>query len=416
MDVVVVEHVEKTYRMGVGRARVREMVPAPVDRGIQRLFPRWWAQDTFNALNDISLAIPAGSSVGIVGHNGAGKTTLLKVIAGVTAPSSGRVIVSGRIAALIDVVVGFHPDLTGRENIFLLGAIHGVRRRVMASRVDQILAFAEIDELADTPLKRFSAGMIARLGFASVTALDVEALLVDEVLAVGDAAFQRKCVQWLDGYRARGGTLVFVSHNLGLVRNMTERVIWLDHGDVAADGRTADILAQYARAMERRDGQSLAHGTAGAARRLMRSRGLHRWGTGGARVEQVHVAELSAGSEALEVTINYQVQTLDEAVFCIGFLDEHGRELGAAASPRVSVREAQGTIQCVIRPLPFRTGIYFPVVAILSSDGKVHDRWQLDRAIVVERNGGPASPDDFGPFDIPASWNGESPSARNRKS
>jgi ABC-type polysaccharide/polyol phosphate transport system ATPase subunit len=402
MDAIVIDNVTKTYRLGVGRARVREMLPKPIDRGVERLFPTWWNKDTFNALEDVSLSLEAGSSVGIVGHNGAGKTTLLKVIAGVTAPSAGSVNASGRVAALIDVLIGFHPDLTGRENVFLLGAIHGFNRRTMAARMEQILEFAEIGELANTPLKRFSAGMIARLGFSVISALEVEVLLVDEVLAVGDAAFQKKCIQWLDSYRARGGTLMFVSHNLGLVRNMTQRVVWLDHGEIAGDGLTADVLGLYARAMERRDGGAPTH-RPGTARKAMRARGLHRWGAGGARVEEAHVAEPSANGGAVEITIHYQVETLDQAVFCVGFLDEHGRELGAAASPQLPIQGARGSVRCLIRPLPFGTGIYFPIVAILSSDGKVHDRWQLERAIVVDSNGQMAF-DDFGPMRIPADW------------
>lgn len=403
MDAIVIDRVTKSYRLGVGRARVREMLPKPIDRGVQSLFPRWWNKDTFNALENVSLSLEAGSSVGVVGHNGAGKTTLLKVIAGVTAPSAGSVKASGRVAALIDVLIGFHPDLTGRENVFLLGAIHGFNRRMMAARMEQVLEFAEIGELANTPLKRFSAGMIARLGFSVISALDVEVLLVDEVLAVGDAAFQRKCIQWLDSYRSRGGTLMFVSHNLGLVRNMTDRVVWIDHGEIAGDGATADMLGRYARAMEQRDGGAPSH-RPGAARKLMRARGFHRWGAGGARVQEAHVAEPSANGEAVEITINYEAETLDHAVFCVGFLDEHGRELGATASPEVTIRGGQGSVRCIIRPLPFRTGIYFPVVAILSSDGKVHDRWQLERAIVVDRNGDLAARGDFGPVDIAASW------------
>ncbi|MGQ0669867.1 MAG: ABC transporter ATP-binding protein, partial [Actinomycetota bacterium] len=252
MDAIRVEGIRKTYRVGVGRARVREMTPPPFDRALARLFPRWWTRNTFNALDDVTLSVPAGSSVGIVGHNGAGKTTLLKVVAGVTYPNAGKLAVSGRIAALIDALVGFHPDLTGRENTYLLGAMHGFGRRAMASRVERILQFAEIDEMADTQLKRYSAGMAARLGFAIITALDVEILMVDEVLAVGDAAFQRKCIRWLDEYRAGGGTLVFVSHNLSLVRNMTDRVVGLDPGPVMDDGGASDVLGRDAHAMEHR--------------------------------------------------------------------------------------------------------------------------------------------------------------------
>jgi homopolymeric O-antigen transport system ATP-binding protein len=403
---IVADRVTKTYRLGVGRARVREMLPSPVDKGIQRIFPKWWGRDTFNALDDVSLQVPRGCSVGVVGHNGAGKTTLLKIIAAVTSPNSGTVSVSGRAGALIDVLIGFHPDLTGRENVFLLGAIYGLGRRAMLARVSKIFEFAEIDELADTPLKRYSAGMIARLGFSIFTELDLEILLVDEVLAVGDASFQRKCIAWLDGYRARGGTLMFVSHNLGLVRSMTEQVVWLDHGRIAGLGATSDVLASYASAMEKRDGGAPWYAT-GTVRKQMITRGLYRWGAGGARVEEVHVSDPVAIGAPLEVQISYEASELQTAVFCLGFVDEGGRELGAAASPALMLEHRRGTIVCSIDPLPLRSGIYFPVVAILSSDGLVRDRWRLERAIVLNGDGELVG-SDFGPVKIAATWSPDS--------
>jgi len=397
-----VRGVTKTYRVGVGRARVREMLPPPVDRLVGGLFPRWWSKDTFDALKDVSVSVPAGSTLGIVGPNGAGKTTLLKVIAGVTSPSAGDVRVGGRIAALIDLLVGFHPELTGRENIYLLGSMHGFGRRELRGRIERILDFAEIGELADTPLKRYSAGMGARLGFATITALDVDILLVDEVLAVGDAAFQRKCIGWLDDFRERGGTLIFVSHNLGLVRNMTDRAVWLDHGRVVADGPTRDVLSSYARGMdERRDERMVFHRR--EARKLMSARGLHRWGAGGARVRGVRVADPSADAE-VDLVISYEADGLDRAVFCVGFTDDQGHELGAAASTPIGLNGGRGEVRCTISPLPLRAGIYFPVVAILSTDGQIRDRWRLDRAIVVDRDAEVDLADAFGPLEVPASW------------
>lgn len=391
----------KTYRPGVGRARVREMTPPPLDRALARLFPRWWWRGTFNALEDVSFSIEAGSSVGIVGHNGAGKTTLLKVIAGITLPTHGSVSVSGRTAALIDALVGFHPDLTGRENAFLLGAMHGFGRRAMARRVDQVFEFAEVEGFLDTPLKRYSAGMASRLGFAVLTALDVEVMLIDEVLAVGDARFQRKCVQWLQEFQTRGGTLLFVSHNLGLVRSMTRRVLWLDHGRLVGDGSTGETLSSYARAMEQRDVRTPAHHLRAETWKTMVAGGANRWGSGGARVEEVHIEE-PAGGVGLDISIRYEAPAVPEAVFLVGFVDENGREVGASASPRVETGRNHGAVRCSLRPLPLRAGIYFPVVAILSPDGQVRDRWRLDRAVVVDGDGQAFS--DFGPVDIAAAW------------
>lgn len=402
MDIIVARGITKTYRIGVGRARVREMLPSPLDRVARRAFPRWWTRDTFNALDDVSLSIAKGTSVGLVGHNGAGKTTLLKVIAGVTHPTSGTVSVSGRIAALIDALVGFHPDLTGRENVYLLGAMHGWGRRAMASRIDRIFDFAEIAEMADTPLKRFSAGMAARLGFGTITALMPEVLMVDEVLSVGDAAFQRKCINWLDEYRSSGGTLVFVSHNLSLIRSMTERVVWLDHGRAVMEDSTTRVLPEYAKAMERRQKVGPARYTRREAKKMMVAQGLQRWGAGGARVEEVHLQQPPGQRDELEIAISFEATDLGHAIFCVGFVDEGGREVGAAASRLLPLNGKEAAVRCMIRPLPLRSGVYFPVVAIVSSDGLILDRWKLDRAVVVEHEADTLS--DFGPVAISADW------------
>jgi ABC-type polysaccharide/polyol phosphate transport system ATPase subunit len=403
VDAVTARNVTKTYRVGVGRARVREMLPKPLDGAVRGLFPNWWAKDTFNALDNVSFSIPTGSALGMVGHNGAGKTTLLKLIAGVTSPSSGLVTSSGRVGALIDLMVGFHPELTGRENVYLVGSIYGLGRRAMETRIERILDFAEIHEYADTPVKRYSSGMGARLGFATITAIDFDILLVDEVLAVGDASFQRKCIGWLEDFQNSGGTLLFVSHNLGLVRSMTERVLWLDHGALVDDGPTPEVLAKYAKAMERRDSPAHIHSRRDA-RKQMKSRGLHRYGAGGARVEEVNVDEPSSGQSDLKVAITYESTELEKAVFCVGFLDESGKEVGAAASPPIRVAQHKGAVECWIRPVPFRSGIYFPVVAILSPDGRIRDRWRLDRAIVVDKDGQGGLADAFGPVEIPSVW------------
>ncbi len=397
MNILEARGVTKTYRIGVGRARVREMLPGGIARLFGRAFPRWWERGTFKALDSVSIGVRAGTALGIVGHNGAGKTTLLKLIAGVTASTAGDVVVRGRMGALIDVVVGFHPELTGRENVYLLGAMYGLGRRAMAARMGEILAFAEIDELADTPLKRYSSGMAARLGFGTITALDLEILLVDVVLAVGDANFQRKCMRWIDQFRSSGGTLLFVSHNLGLLRNMTERALWLDHGRVRDEGPTADLLPRYAQAMEQRD----AEGDRTHARVI--ERGLHRWGAGGARVREVHFEETSL-NRSLLVDILYEDVTLERASFYVGFLDDGGREIGSSVSPPMPLSGAGGSIGCEIRPLPLRDGVYFPVVGILSADGVVRDRWRLDRAVVVERSTEPGDADVLGPLEIQAEW------------
>jgi lipopolysaccharide transport system ATP-binding protein len=403
--IIEVEDVRKTYRVGLGRARVREMVPPPFDRVVERIAPRWWTKNTFDALSEVSMEVSRGSSVGLVGHNGAGKTTMLKVLSGVTEPTKGRVAIHGRVAALIDVMVGFNPELTGQENVYVLGALHGFSRSQMRERFDRIVAFSEIDSMLDTPVKRYSAGMGARLGFATMTALDVDVLMIDEVLAVGDAAFQRKCIGWLESFREEGGTLLFVSHNLALVRSMTDRAVWLDHGSVMKDGPTDRVLADYAKAMEQREASNPARKR--DATKALRRSGRKRWGTGGAFLEEVKFGDTPMNGEPLQVTIDYESVDLRDATFCVGFLDESGRQLGAAASPSIALEPGRGTMRCSIEPFLLRDGIYFPVVAILSSDGQVRDRWRLERALVVERGGPTHLVDTFGPVDIQAGWDND---------
>jgi ABC-type polysaccharide/polyol phosphate transport system ATPase subunit len=403
MPAIIADRVTKTYRIGVGRARVREMMPFPLDKSISKLFPKWWNRHTFDALDNVSFELSSGEALGLIGHNGAGKTTLLKVIAGVTSPTSGQISTEGKVGALIDVLVGFHPDLTGKENTYLLGAIYGHGRRDVKRRVDRILEFAEIEDLADTPVKRYSIGMLARLGFGILASLDMEILLVDEVLTVGDASFQRKCLRWLEEFRLGGGTLAFVSHNLALLRSMTDRALWLDHGKVLADGQTSEVLNRYARAMEHRDeGHKL--GDRQATKKAMRVRGLNRWGAGGVQVEEVHISEPDNGNRRWNIGINYSVSDVDEAVFCLSFVDESGRDLGGAVSPPLSLDHRSGAVRCVIDPMPLRSGIYFPVVTLLTSDGTVRDRWRLDRAVVVDHDRLSDAVDDFGPLDINAEW------------
>ena len=402
MDAVVINGLTKTYRIGVGRARGREMLPPPFDAGVRRLFPTWWDRNTFNALEEVSFSVPTGSSVAIVGHNGAGKSTLLSLIAGVTAPSHGSVVVNGRVVPLVGVLSGFYAELTGRENVYVMGAVYGFGRKEMAARLDEILEFAEIVGMADTPLKRYSSGMGARLAFGMLIALEPEMLLIDEVLAVGDAAFQSKCIRWLDGYRADGGTLLFVSHNLAMVRSTTERAIWLDHGRVMADGPTKEVAPQYAKAMERRD-LDRANGEGGQFRKMSRSHKGQRWGLGGARVAQVHVDE-DVTNDGLGISINYEASDIDEAIFCVGFVDDSGRDVAAAASAPVRLKKASGSVSCVIRPFPLQSGIYFPVVAILTPDGQVRDRWRLERAVIVETNGSSHLGDEFGPVRLSGDW------------
>jgi lipopolysaccharide transport system ATP-binding protein len=203
------------------------------------------------ALRDLSLSVQPGEVVGLIGHNGAGKTTLLKILCRISEPSVGYADVSGRVGSLLEVGTGFHPELTGRENIFLNGAILGMRRFEIRSRFDEIVEFAEMQRFLDTPVKRYSSGMSVRLAFAVAAHLEPEILLVDEVLAVGDAAFQRKSVGKMGEVARQGRTVIFVSHNLAIIQALCERGVLLEHGRLIADGSVAETVDRYLRTLER---------------------------------------------------------------------------------------------------------------------------------------------------------------------
>ena len=202
-------------------------------------------QDEFWAVRDVSFAVAEGETLGIIGHNGAGKSTILKLLSSVTVPTSGEIRIYGRLSALIEVGSGFHPELTGRENIYLSGSILGMRRREIADKLERIIEFAGVRDFIDEPVKHYSSGMYVRLGFSIAAHLEPDILLLDEVLAVGDAAFQSKCLDRIKELHRQGRTIVFISHDLGAVERLCDRVILLKQGQVMATGPAAEVIAAY---------------------------------------------------------------------------------------------------------------------------------------------------------------------------
>ena len=202
-------------------------------------------QEEFWALRDVSFAVAEGETLGIIGHNGAGKSTILKLLSSVTVPTRGEIRIYGRLSALIEVGSGFHPELTGRENIYLSGSILGMRRREIADKLERIIEFAGVRDFIDTPVKHYSSGMYVRLGFSIAAHLEPDILLLDEVLAVGDAAFQSKCLDRITELHRQGRTIVFISHDLGAVERLCDRVILLKQGQVIATGTAEDVIAAY---------------------------------------------------------------------------------------------------------------------------------------------------------------------------
>jgi ABC-type polysaccharide/polyol phosphate transport system ATPase subunit len=229
------------------------------------------------ALREVSLEVQPGAAVGLVGRNGSGKSTLLRLIAGIIRPTSGTVAVEGRIGSLLELGAGFHPDFSGRENVFLNGSIHGLKRAQIRERFDEIVAFAELEGAIDRPVRTYSSGMYMRLGFAIAAHLDADVLLLDEVFAVGDEAFQRKCFGKIFEFKQRGGTIVFVSHDATQVERLCERAVLLHEGRKEFDGPTREALARYRRVL------------AAEADPAERAGGLREWGTGEATIAEARL-------------------------------------------------------------------------------------------------------------------------------
>jgi ABC-type polysaccharide/polyol phosphate transport system ATPase subunit len=220
------------------------------------------------ALRDVTVDVAPGEALGLIGRNGSGKSTLLRIVAGIIKPTSGRIATEGRIGSLLELGAGFHPDFTGRENVFLNGSIQGLPKRLIRARFDEIVAFAELEHAIDRPVRTYSSGMYMRLGFAIAAFLDADILLLDEVFAVGDEAFQRKCFGRIFEFKQRGGTIVFVSHDANAVERLCERAVLLRQGEVAFDGPTHEAVVQYRRAL------------AAEVDPQERGAGLREWGTG----------------------------------------------------------------------------------------------------------------------------------------
>lgn len=239
------DEVSKRYRLGLTRTSLPTLLADRVEQVIRRRQRAVGKQGEFWALKDVSFELHQGESLALIGRNGAGKTTILKLLANITKPTSGTVETFGQLSALIELGAGFHPDLTGRENIYLNGAILGLSRQEINRRFDEMVAFSELDHFIDTPVKRYSSGMTVRLGFAVASCIEPDILLVDEVLAVGDASFQQKCMRRIRELLDNGTSIIFVSHNFYLVQAVCERAIYLTQGQVRTSGPTQEVLTRY---------------------------------------------------------------------------------------------------------------------------------------------------------------------------
>ncbi len=319
--------------------------------------------DEFWALKDVSFEVKRGEVLGIIGRNGAGKSTLLKVLSRITEPTSGRVVLDGRVASLLEVGTGFHPELTGRENIFLNGAILGMHRAEIREKFDEIVAFAEVEKFLDTPVKRYSSGMYVRLAFAVAAHLEPEILIVDEVLAVGDAQFQKKCLGKMQEVAGHGRTVLFVSHNMAAVQALCSRAIHIVSGRIGLGGGPEIVIQQYLQ-------EGIVRSKVCVTERNDRE------GNGAIKFTDVRVSsptgelvEVVKSGDTIDISLLYRVhQSVNRPLFYVAFYDLTGIQLFEANTRSVEglaqTLPENGCITCRVPDLPLPPGEYLINVAV----------------------------------------------------
>ncbi|MCL5996861.1 MAG: ABC transporter ATP-binding protein [Chloroflexi bacterium] len=353
------ENVSKRYRIGVGHGSLRESV-AELPRRLLRRNGQHQDDNILWALRDVSFDVKPGEALGVIGPNGAGKTTILKMLSGITKPTSGKLNVVGRIGALIELGAGFHPDLTGRENIYLNATILGMRRREVDKLFDDIVEFAGLRRFIDTPVKRYSSGMYARLGFAVAAHVRADVLLVDEVLSVGDTGFQARCVERMKCLQSEGAAIVFVSHNLMAVGGMCQKGLLMSQGCVQVYGPVDEAIRAYADVM---------HAASQAS--MKQTRGETAGSTGyGVEISKVSLMggdgaerDTFLMGDSLTVRISYDAkQRIARPVFAIGIVRSDGLNCCSSTTKMSGMDipwiEGQGTVEVVLDKIRLIPGVY----------------------------------------------------------
>ncbi len=354
--------------------------------------------EEFWALRDIDILVDTGSTIGLVGHNGSGKSTLLKCVAGILRPNRGTITTTGRVAALLELGAGFQPDLTGRENVFLNGSILGLSKREIARHFDDIVAFSELEHFIDTQVKHYSSGMFVRLGFAVAVNLDPAILLIDEVLAVGDEAFQRKCIDRVREFQREGRTIVFVTHSMTQVQEICDRTVVLDHGVIVADDEPADAIRTFRQYLYAKE-TKLADGATGAGR--------HTGVVSDARqvpltehelraTKQVQIVDVEfehperegrahvLPHEPLTIHVRLRAETRMDDVMCgLGIHDSSGRLLFGSNTKFVGVVvppiDGDATVSFSFAALPLIGGNYRLTIAVQNYDETTTYDWSEQR-------------------------------------
>ena len=361
------ENVSKRYNLGLTRTSLPSIITQRLKRRSNHSREKYlWS------LKDVSFDLAKGESLALIGPNGAGKSTILKLLANITIPTSGKIKVNGKLSALIELGAGFHPDLTGRENIYLNGTILGLTRREIDKRFDEIVDFAELDQFIETPVKRYSSGMTVRLGFAVAACIEPDILLVDEVLAVGDASFRLKCVQRIKELLHNGTSLIFVSHDLGLVRSVCESAIYIEHGQVQLLGRSSEVIEAYTREIDKKRAIQMAQ----AHRNLMDSE---------ADIEIAKIEVSGEGDPELEGIANDKPAIIRVHYYAYRHIEKANLFVRINRSDDVSccilrtsldhfdlsIKPGPGVVSVLLEPLQLYGGMYYAIAWVMDAEDAV---------------------------------------------
>jgi ABC-2 type transport system ATP-binding protein/lipopolysaccharide transport system ATP-binding protein len=384
MQAIEVDHVSRIYQKYSSRHRFQTFKSALVKGD---LFRALRPDELVTALDDVTLSVEKGQTYGVIGENGSGKSTLLKLIAGIVKPTRGEIRTQGKISALIELGAGFHPEITGRENIFINGIMLGLSKKEISAKFDEIVAFAELEEFIEAPVKTYSSGMYMRLGFAIAINVNPEILLIDEVLAVGDAAFVPKCLDRIDDFRRRQKTILFVSHDLSTVGKICDRVVWLKNGRVQmvgeprriVDAYLQDVAEKQERSFERRQREPAA------AHQDQEERRENRWGKREIEITRVVLKNIRgeekhvfSPEEGLLIEMDVLArEPADDFGFGIGVFNSqgiccYGTNTHLEEYEPLSIR-GEGKVVCRIETLSLINGTYYLDVAVHKRDGYPYD-------------------------------------------
>lgn len=426
MPAIRVQGLTKLYRRAAPGTRLRTLKSAIVERSLTSHLRR---EEAIVAIDGVDFEVARGEAFGIVGGNGSGKSTLLKIVAGMLRPTTGVVEVNGRVAALIELGAGFHPEISGRENVYINGAVLGLSKKEIDARYDEMVDFSGLGDFMEEPVKYYSSGMYVRLGFAVAIHTDPDVLLVDEVLAVGDEEFAHRCLQRIEAHLSRGGTVLFVSHSLDLVASLCDRALWLEHGVQRSVGSPRRVIDSYRLDVAEREGQ--AHRAEADRRNDGRNEegGADvadgepmRWGSGAAEIESVRLLGedgserylLATGEDAtIEIMVRAE-QPLDDFVFGVELKTPRGEtvwgtntDLAGKVPQRFSGR---ATVRLVCPHLRLAAGEYRADVAIHARDGAPYDyrREALGFTVsAIDRGIGVYAPEHAWQFDGAIEWHSD---------